>query len=343
MAKVNTNKLNPGQKKMVEAIAKEQGALAMAGSKGMYNMKPGHSSSKPMSEINMSNKDALMMSALLHKADPPGHVHGSTEVPTVTVEKSSSSTNVNEKSSSSSSGGGSGVSYEDAYKNVDKTKYPTLESFTTAAKEYKKNQPTKVANMLNGSPSGESTSASKTFSIGNKSESDILNEQKSVTNTNTSMIGAIDLKAKNQRISDSIAGRNKYVNKLDFQDFKDANTPGTTEFYKANQVGSAYGVAGQSNSGYSSFTKALETAVDSDGKKLFPNPSSYIKTVYRTDDKPITKQPFANTSDYDIAERVSKSLGSSYNVQEEMNKIRKEQSDLKMKPLKMSYGMKNNK
>ena len=46
------------------------------GSKGVFEMQPGHSNGKPMSEINMSNKDALMMSALLHKADPPGHTHG---------------------------------------------------------------------------------------------------------------------------------------------------------------------------------------------------------------------------------------------------------------------------
>lgn len=46
------------------------------GSKGEFYMKPGHSNSKSMSELNMSNKDALMMSALLHKADPPGHTHG---------------------------------------------------------------------------------------------------------------------------------------------------------------------------------------------------------------------------------------------------------------------------
>ena len=50
------------------------------GSKGEFYMQPGHSNSKSMSELNMSNKDALMMSALLHKADPPGHTHaGSTE------------------------------------------------------------------------------------------------------------------------------------------------------------------------------------------------------------------------------------------------------------------------
>ena len=46
------------------------------GSKGEFYMQPGHSNSKSMSELNMSNKDALMMSALLHKADPPGHTHG---------------------------------------------------------------------------------------------------------------------------------------------------------------------------------------------------------------------------------------------------------------------------
>tara|TARA_R100001510_G_scaffold43028_1_gene39479 strand:- start:419 stop:952 length:534 start_codon:yes stop_codon:yes gene_type:complete len=35
-------------------------------------------------------------------------------------------------------GSGGSVPYEEAYKNVDKTKYPTLEGFVKAAKEYKK-------------------------------------------------------------------------------------------------------------------------------------------------------------------------------------------------------------
>jgi len=47
-------------------------------------------------------------------------------------------------------------SYSQAYKNVDKTKYPTLESFVTASKDYKKNNPDKFKEMstttIPGSP-----------------------------------------------------------------------------------------------------------------------------------------------------------------------------------------------
>lgn len=44
-------------------------------------------------------------------------------------------------------GSGGGKSFEEAYKDVDKTKYPTLEGFTEAAKAYKKKY-VKVAEQI---------------------------------------------------------------------------------------------------------------------------------------------------------------------------------------------------
>jgi hypothetical protein len=44
------------------------------GSKGDFYMKPGHSGNKPMSELNMSNKDELMMKAL-YTHGPDGKPH----------------------------------------------------------------------------------------------------------------------------------------------------------------------------------------------------------------------------------------------------------------------------
>ena len=48
---------------------------------------------------------------------------------------------------SGGSSGGTGVRYEDAYKRADKSKYPTLEEFTKAAKAYKR-QDVKVVEQI---------------------------------------------------------------------------------------------------------------------------------------------------------------------------------------------------
>jgi hypothetical protein len=48
---------------------------------------------------------------------------------------------------SGGSSGGTGVRYEDAYKKADKSKYPTLEEFTKAAKAYKR-QDVKVVEQI---------------------------------------------------------------------------------------------------------------------------------------------------------------------------------------------------
>ena len=57
-----------------------------------------------------------------------------------------------------SGGSGSGKSFKEAYKNVDKAKYPTLEGFVKAAKEYKKKDvkvveqiPTRKAEIITSS------------------------------------------------------------------------------------------------------------------------------------------------------------------------------------------------
>ena len=44
------------------------------------------------------------------------------------------------------------VSYTEAYKKADKTKYPTLESFTKAAKEYNIKNPKKKTKKLDTDP-----------------------------------------------------------------------------------------------------------------------------------------------------------------------------------------------
>ena len=303
----------------------------MAGSKGTFAMQM--NKPKNNSADNFSSKDAAtMMQAALYldpPTDPPTkkEEQPSEKIPTVTVEKSSSSTNVDGGSSNNSS--------------YSKTPFSSDPEEKAKQKEWIKNNPEKYKELIDAKKnkssnnvSNESSSSSKNIALSNKSESDILEEQKSVTNTNMSIIEGIDLKAKNQRISDSIAGRNKYTNQMNFQNFKKSNTPGTSEFNFANKVGSAYATAGQSNSGYSSFSESLSKAKDSSGNPMFSSPSDFVNTVYSTSDRPGTMKPKMNSRDWPIAKRISGYLGSSWNVNETMKSLREEQSNLQMAPLK---------
>lgn len=278
------------------------------------------------SAFAMKDESNIYMSALFNAGHggAPNHTHPSTTIPTVTVEKSSSSTNVDGGSSNNSS-------------SSQRTNFSSDPEERAKQKEWIKNNPEKYKELIDAKKnqssnnvSNESSSSSKNISLSDKSESDILGEQESVTNTNMSMIDAIDLKAKNQRISDSIAGRNKYVNKLNFQDFKSSNTPGTPQYNFANKVGSAYGAANEASSGYSSFSESLSKSKDSDGKPLFTSPGDFVKTVYETSDRPGTRRPRMNSRDFNIAEKVSKSLGKSWDVNETMKSLREEQSNLSL-------------
>lgn len=56
---------------------------------------------------------------------------------------------------SGGSGGGSGIRFEDAYKKADKAKYPTLEGFVKAAKDYKKSYTKKDVKVVEQIPTRE--------------------------------------------------------------------------------------------------------------------------------------------------------------------------------------------
>ena len=56
---------------------------------------------------------------------------------------------------SGGSGGGSGIRFEDAYKKADKAKYPTLEGFVKAAKDYKKSYTKKDVRVVEQIPTRE--------------------------------------------------------------------------------------------------------------------------------------------------------------------------------------------
>lgn len=90
--------------------------------------------------------------------EDPGHTHIGSDRPSYTRQTTTTSVDPGSQSSSSTttSGGGSessGVSYSDAYKNANKTEYPTLSSFTKAAKAYN-------AKKKSGSTSSSSSNTS---------------------------------------------------------------------------------------------------------------------------------------------------------------------------------------
>ena len=352
MAKATKQELETAKAKAVKGGMPQDVAdkvIQMAGSKGEFAMqlnKP-----KNYSTDNFSYKDAatMMQSALYNPGHggEPNHTHGSNKIPTVTVEKSSSSTNVDGGSSSSSSSSGTGVSYKQAYKNRDMKTYGnmSLEEFTAEAKRQKNESSNKSNNISN-----QSSSSSKNIALSDKSESDILGEQKSVTNTNKSIIEGIDELAKINRTSDSINVRNAYTNTFDFPKFKKANTPGTPEYLDANQVASAYAAGRQKNSGYTNLGDAVSRSVDSQGNSLFPTSKDYINAVKRgrsamsggyLPSKIIGSSTSTPGSSYE-ANVASNFTGKSWDVQKTMESLRKEQSNLplNMAPLKF-YGGKN--
>lgn len=108
--------------------------------------------------------------------EDPGHTHIGTDRPSYTRQTTTTSVDPGSQSSSSTitSGGGasdasesSGVSYSDAYKNADKTKYPTLSSFTKAAKAYN-------AKKKSGSTSSSSSSTSTQPTVSQTTQSETI-------------------------------------------------------------------------------------------------------------------------------------------------------------------------
>ncbi len=85
---------------------------------------------KMKSPLNYGGESAMMKkSAMMKMGDEKKKT-------TVTTDPQGLKTITTEYSGEGKSAGG-GKSYEEAYKSADKTKYPTLESFTEAAKKYK--------------------------------------------------------------------------------------------------------------------------------------------------------------------------------------------------------------
>ena len=84
-------------------------------------------------------------------------------------------------------GSGTGIRYEDAYKKADKSKYPTLEGFVKAAKDYKKSYTKKDVKVVEQIPIREAkiTTSSqpklRTIETTKKPETSITIEKKKKT------------------------------------------------------------------------------------------------------------------------------------------------------------------
>ena len=91
--------------------------------------------------------------------DRPSYVKQTTTTKVVPGTQSSTSTTASGDGSQSKAKKSTGVSYKKAYEKADKKKYPTLESFTKASKEYNKGRSTSSSG---GDTSSKSTTSKST-------------------------------------------------------------------------------------------------------------------------------------------------------------------------------------
>ena len=89
--------------------------------------------------------------------DRPSYVKQTTTTKVVPGTQSSTSTTASGDGSQSKAKKSTGVSYKKAYEKADKKKYPTLESFTKASKEYNKGRSTSSSGGDTSSKSSKST------------------------------------------------------------------------------------------------------------------------------------------------------------------------------------------
>lgn len=196
-AKYNHGAADGHMKDEKKGAAKYKGAHDYDTSKGSHDhphgaAKMGYSQSFGAARMNGYAKGAAKVASVMsfgaskymkHGAadaghgGPEGHDH-----PSMTITSRNTSGGGSSSSSSNSTGGGSssssngssssGKSYSSAYKNADKSKYPTLESFTVAAKAYNaKNNKNSSANVTSSSSSSENTNAGSSTTTSNTTTS----------------------------------------------------------------------------------------------------------------------------------------------------------------------------
>ena len=241
------NELKANQK----GAAKYKGAHDYDTSKGSHDhphgaAKMGYSQSFGAARVNGYTKGAAKVANIMsfgaskymkHGAadtghgGPEGHTHPSMTLQSRTTSgggSSSSSSNTtgggsSSSSNSSSGSSSSGKSYSSAYKDADKSKYPTLESFTVAAKAYnakKKNSSgvtqanvTSSNDSSNTTNAGSSTTTSDTITSPNSMAETLL--QANIGNENRAQRFNFDREEANiTATNDSITAANKALDRL---------------------------------------------------------------------------------------------------------------------------------
>lgn len=364
MAKATKQELETAKAKAIKGGMPQEVAdkvIQMAGSKGEFAMQL--NKQKNNSADNFSYKDAttMMQSALYNPGHggEPNHTH--TNVPSYDTTNISATSGVSGNSSSKSSSG-TGVSYSEAYKKADKNKYPTLESFTEAAKSYNKKQ---NSNSGNKSTSRNITSSTKTTQLGNQSSSDV--ELEGITAEQNRKNKAKAFKEYTQILSEKDSARvtNQAMDKLSIADQLNTTSKG---YIDAVLSGNRAGRETLRSSG--AFTDAeidrmFVKGIKSDDKDRYyedRHTAGFIQGGITGKsgngsfgDSRSSKQDDYNTIYRNTNPGTSGSFGQNNPTRQKAFKDFQEQnrkssrnlvdihSVLNMKPLKMSYGMKNKK
>ena len=208
-------KLSEYERKRGTAIAE---AMKMGGSKGEFYMKPGHSNGKPMSELNMSNKDELMMKALYMHGDPPrphptDKLASYTETTTDVKRTGPSAASSNVQKSTSNL-----ADYQKGLKDLGPDFKPTAAQTAAAnakvAELKKKDAEAKAFNQSQSKSSpGSVTKSTKsvTKTVGKKTQKEILDKGTEFKLNYKSRIGAETKAAMDRSQGDSIKVAQDYL------------------------------------------------------------------------------------------------------------------------------------
>ena len=151
-----------------------------------------------------------------------------------------------------------GKSYSDAYKDADQTKYPTLASFTKAAKEWKTNNPKKPT------PSTTTKSETKNIKIGtdtpNSVQTTAVNTLQNTKNKLVATTEARQLARKKDSVKDAnklIKSRARKNGKLTEADMVDAQKYGDRGAIRKGVIANKRGNLGRSTESIMDIVKSI--------------------------------------------------------------------------------------
>ena len=151
-----------------------------------------------------------------------------------------------------------GKSYSDAYKDADQTKYPTLESFTKAAKEWRTNNPKKPT------PSTTTKSETKNIKIGKNTPNSVQSTAVNTLQNTKNKLEATTLARQLARKKDSAKAANKVVKlrakkngKLTESDMVDAQKHGDRVAIRKGVIASQQGNLGRSTESIMDIVKSI--------------------------------------------------------------------------------------